>query len=335
MITHFLSEEQVEAYCKDFAHRIIDLGTSTPKVWCPIGLSGIELFKKIAKFLPKEIDRKTIYQPITYTKPSAGRNGAISVALNENSLDTEEIVISQLKEMLKNESTVIVIDSSVHSGSSMLGALKFLESLGANEVLAYSLVIKQNTCFVPHYFGLIVGDHDRALFLLDSIPNNRLSKPKTTFKGVLRKLAEQDALGLDKLDTGVDSISKVGWGDLWYEVRANDFQVYVVETAGKLAGYVKYKIAPSGTLHLDTIAVDKARQGEGVGGALFRWTETTARSYSCHSMELWGIEAEVENYKKAGYVSQGQWLNVGESERYLRMSKPLLYHFDLKKWRES
>lgn len=334
MITHFLSNEQVSAYCKDFAVRIVDLGEEAPKVWCPIGFSGIEIFKIIAKLLPEDFAKTIKVQPIAFKKPAPGQTGSISVVISKRPEDPKEIVEAEveadLRSIFQTSASALIIDSSVHSGSSMIGAEKYLKSLGAKNCQTYSLVIKQSSGFVPHYFGLVVGDHDRALFLLNAIPNNRLSKPKRTLKGTLRKLTAEDAISDYKLDTGVASISKVGLGDLWYEVHAHGYQVYIVEADGRPSGYVKYKITPSNKLFLDTIAVEKSLQNVGIGGALFRWAETTARASACQAIELWGISNEVDNYKKAGYIDHGRWLEVGESERYLHMSKPLLYHFDLK-----
>lgn len=338
MITHFLSKEQVSAYCKDFADRIVDLGDEAPKVWCPIGFSGLEIFKIIAKFLPEDFQKKIKVQPIAYRKPAPGQVGSVSVAISkhlENQKEKAEAEVeADLHSFFQESPSALIIDSSVHSGSSMIGAEKYLKRLGAKSNLTYSLVIKQNSGFVPHYFGLVVGAHDRALFLLEKIPNNRLSKPKQTLKGNLRKLTEEDAISDYKLDTGVPSISKVGFGDLWYEMRANGYQVYIIEDDGRPSGYVKYKITPSNNLFLDTIAVEKSLQGNGVGGALFRWVETTARASACQAIELWGISTEVESYKKAGYIGRDRWLKVGGDESYLHMSKPLLYHFDLK-WEQT
>lgn len=332
MITHFLSREQVAAYCKDFAKRLEELQQDTPLVWCPIGFSGREIAKVVLPFLSQGLQQKIRIQPLTYHKPTHGQPGMVSIVPKNG--QTEEQAREALRQALADSPSALVLDSSVHSGSSMLGAVHFLSDLGAQNSLAYSLVIKQSSGFIPHYFGLVVGDHDRALFLLDAIPNNRLAKPKSVLKGFLRKLTEDDVQRADKLDTGVASISKIGWGDLWYDARAHGYQVYVAEVNGVLAGFVKYKLEPTRRLMLDVIAVDRQTQGRGVGAALFRWAETTARSNSCLSIDLWGIENEVENYEKAGYKGSGCWIDTGGGEKYQHMAKPLLYHFDLKEMSE-
>lgn len=334
MITHFLGKEQVNAYCKDFAKRLQDLGENFPRVWCPIGFSGLELYNIVVSFLPNELRATTVIQPLIYQKPNNGnKRGEIGFAIAQSEIQTESDALSDLKDLLKESSTtVLVLDSSVYSGSSMLSSVRFLEKLEPAAVLTYSLIVKQRAGYIPHYFGLVVGDHDRALFLLDSIPNNRLAKPQLLPTGILREISADDVNMLDKLDTGVDSISKIGWGDLWYDMHAHDFQIYIIEIKTKLVGYVKYRFHTSTqSLMLDVIAVDREFHGKGAGAALFRWVETTARSSSCRYIELWGYAPEVAKYKSAGYQESGKWIDTGNGEKYQLMCKPLLYHFDLNK----
>lgn len=327
MITHFLGREQVEGYCRDLVRRLIDLEDAMPKVWCPIGTSGQALFDIIIRQMPEERRAEILLQPLTYHKGSDESPSRISITPRQGM--NEQQATSDLAKAVK-KLPALVIDSSVHSGSSMLNAAAFLSELGAKNPLTYSLVIKQSSGFIPHYFGVVVGDHDRALFLLDQIPNNRLSKPTKTLKGYLRRLTENDVDRPGKLDTGVDSISKIGWGDLWYEMRAHGYEVYVVESEGALCGFVKYRLEPPKRLMLDVIAVDKSLHEMGVGSALFRWAETAARTSSCHSIALWGIEKHIPDYEKAGYKGTDEWINAGGGEKYQFMTKPLLYHFNLK-----
>lgn len=333
MISHFLGREQVEAYCRDLAKRLIELGDEFPLIWFPIGFSGMELYQVILKFIPREHLGKMLLQPLTYKKPKKGTPGQALLTPMEGY--TEDALKKEVAEAVRNcKSCVLILDSSIHSGSSMLESVRFVRDLGTSNILTYSLIIKRQSGFIPHYFGLVVGDHDRVLFLLNSIPNNRLSKPKAKPTGILRKLNPSDAHQEYKIETQVPSISKIGWGDLWYEMHAHGFQVYVLELDGKLVGYVKYRIVKHSLL-LDVIAVDKNFQGVGAGAALFRWAETSARSASCQDIQLWGIENQVQAYEGAKYVKTGEMLDVGGGERYFHMRKALLYHFDLKVLREE
>ncbi len=43
---------------------------------------------------------------------------------------------------------------------------------GAKQVCSYALVMKHSSGFIPSFWGVTIGDHDRAYFLLDVLPNN-------------------------------------------------------------------------------------------------------------------------------------------------------------------
>lgn len=86
----------------------------------------------------------------------------------------------------------------------MLSVMRFVRGLRPGRLLAYSLVMKRGSCFLPHYFGVVVDDHDRILFLLDAIPNNRLFAGTSPPIGLFRRIEKEDAARRQQyLDTGV------------------------------------------------------------------------------------------------------------------------------------
>ena len=244
----------------------------------------------------------------------------------------KEVIVEQPElqlEVIKNADVVIVLDSSIHSGSTMLAVVKKLESLGANRIITYSLIVKQTSRFIPHYFGLLVGEHERIYFLLPQIPNNRLFKPKLFPVGIFRTITEEDsASNSEPLATSVESISKITWDDLRYQKAAHGHDVYVIEVKGKLAAYISLKFDEDKLL-IDVIAADKTYGHQGFGGALMRWAENLARSKCCSSLHLWAISNQVAWYKGIGFEPTGQKLDFG-AEVYHRMARALLYNFDLK-----
>src|SRR5260370_829005 len=139
--------------------------------------------------------------------------------------------------------------------------MRKLESLGAKNILTYALVIKQNAKYVPHYFGVVVGDHDRTLFLLDSIPNNRLFA-KDYPRVILRKLTEEDCHTNASLDTGLPSMDKIEFNDLLYQKEAHGHEVFVIELDGKIASFVSLKFTV-GKMLIDLLATDRAYAGKG------------------------------------------------------------------------
>ena len=314
MRTLYLGQEEVDGYARDFAERLIALDEGFPNVWSPIGKSGDHLLRLIVGHLPPQLQQKIVVVPTTYDKTS-------KTACLIDKADVE--VIAQAV-------NVLVLDSSVHSGGSMLAVMRLLNSMGTAQLLSYTLVIKRGARFVPHYFGVVVGDHDRVLFMLKMIPNNRLFAKKNSPIGFFRRIEPEDAKRpQDCLDTGVSSLDKISWGDLYYDHRANGYDVIVVEDNKQIAGFLKLKIKDGLTLLIDVIANDKAYRGKGVGGALMRYAETMGRAHECKFIELWAIADQVKFYEKFKYTATNESIDIGGGEFYTLMRRPLLYQFDL------
>lgn len=314
MRTLYLGREEVDAYAHDFAERLVGLDDEFPTIWCPIGKSGDYLARLIASRLTPEKLLTVRVVPVSYDKTA--RKAVLD--------DLNDVAV------IASSKSVLVLDSSVHSGGSMLAVMRLLSDMGEARVLSYTLVIKRGSKFLPHYFGVVVGDHDRVLFLLDSIPNNRLFAGKDAPVGFFRRIEPEDAKrAQDCLDTGVASLDKISWGDLYYDHRVNGYDVIVVEHRSQIAGFVKLKIKEGPTLCIDVIANDKAYRGKGVGGALMRYAETIGRAHECRFVELWAIENQVVFYERFKFVKTGESIDTGGGEVYSLMKRPLLYQFDL------
>jgi GNAT superfamily N-acetyltransferase len=312
--TIYLGREEVDAYARDFAIRLVALSAGFPTVWCPIGKSGDHLARLVAQHLPDDAKEQVQVVPVIYNK-------TIRTASLEDEAD---------RAVIATAATILVLDSSVHSGGSMLAVMRLLSKMGASLLISYTLVIKRGAKFVPHYFGVVVGDHDRVLFLLKEIPNNRLFTGKNPPLGFFRRIEAEDIKRPQtSLDTGVVSLDKISWGDLFYEYRANGYDVIVVEDRDAIAGFLKLKIKPGNILSIDVIANDKSYQGKGIGGALMRYAETIGRAHESRFVELWAISNQVEFYKRYGFDKTEEVIDTGAGEIYVLMRRALLYQFDL------
>ena len=278
-----------------------------PLIWCAIGHSGQEIAILLGDELPNQIKSELKIIPISYDRDK-------HLIRFENPRD---------KKALTKNSTVLLIDSSVHSGASMSAAHKALRQLSVKNICSYSLVLKHGSCFIPNIFGLFIHEFDRAYFLLDKIANHRIMAV-----GALRLLAQTDVTRRQKsVKTDVPSINKMTWPDLWYEVERTGKSVFVYEDGGKIVGFISFQIK-NGHLLIDAIAVDKSQQRRGIGGNLMRWAETNARLSGCRAMELWAIENQIPFYQdSAGFTLKPEKLDLG-SEKYRRMERTLLYNID-------
>lgn len=310
MHTYFLGDAEVGSYAADLAARLVHLGEQAPRTWVSLGISGDKMTAEILKRV---------------LGTSAEPDAIHSVAFDR----TKKEVISREDGELPSDlgdRSVLVIDAAIHSGASMRHLVEALNARGCRSLLSYSLVVKITSEFVPCYFGLMIGEHDRAFFQLDRIPNNRLLQ-RAPF-GAVRMLREDDIRREpDFLTCGVKSIDRMTYGDLWYDTRTKGSHVYLYEIGGEVAGYIHFKRTPENRLFIDLIANGVAFQGQGIGGVLMRWAETYARAARMTAIDLWSIEARMGFYSHHGYVAQGERMDLGgEGEVYHLMRRRLLYN---------
>lgn len=314
MITHFIGDAEVNRYAKDFAERLVSLDSDFPLIWLTIGESGEEIAADILQLLPESRFKQVQLIRLGYNRTDN------HILYEDGFIWTD----------LDQDSIVLVVDSSVHSGTTMAAVVKELHNQGISQILSYALVLKRNSCFIPNYFGLIIDDHDRALFKLEKFANNRLCKKKPF--GTLRKLNQNDVhLTPDHIDSGVASIDKITWGDLWYEKSAKSSQVYVYELNGRIKAFISFKVQQQNALFIDAIATSADLIGTGIGGVLMRWAETWARSANCNEVTLWSIDEpkRIEFYERFGFTLTGETLTLGINEKYKHMNRVLLYNLDV------
>ena len=342
MKTYYLDENTINAYLADLLvnrlPQVIDQSRQ-PLVFCPIGISGMELYSRlsvVARTLVLDHPKIQRFIDATIIKAIYDRkNGAVAfVKISE--INENHGAGFSLEENIKS-CHLIVLDSSVHSGCSMRSIMDDLIQSGAGTVTAYSLVVKATSRFIPNFFSLIIGHDDRALFMLPNIPNNRVMPT-----GVLRMLDEKD-IARKSLVCGVSSLDRIKWSDLYYSTRVHPGQhVYVYENliserTSAFLGYISMNIPKSGDLFIDTLVVDQDSKGQKVGANLMRFADTLARHTHCRKMGLWALHVandpqkdSVGFYEKCKFEKvPGQRMILPEksgNETYLFMQRMVMPH---------
>lgn len=313
MITHFIGEAEVDAYLRDLAGRLAASESNRPRVWIPIGRSGRVLADRILRLDEAAgfID-DTVIVLASYDR-----------AKNQAQLDPEEA------EEIRGQ-RVLVLDSSVHSGITMWGVVLEVFKYEPAQLEAYSLVVKRGSTFVPTFWALTMDDHDRAYFMLDRLPNNRLQKPDGVRGVFIRKLARTDLDVLGPVTSGLDSMDRITWADRWYDMRRSDKRrcTYLLHLGTNVVGYLTVASNADGSiLTIDEVAIDRTQQRKGLAGTLLRWAETVARQSGISLIELWGVDDAVELYARLQYqkVDSEPAMRLEGHDHFL-MQKRLIHH---------
>ncbi|WP_216332548.1 GNAT family N-acetyltransferase [Rhizobium sp. X9] len=315
MRTYVLSDAEVAAYLRDLSDRLVALGDMLPKTWYSVGISGDKVVRPLMALLPEALRDTIDVRRVSYNR-STGDISAFDLSNPDLPLSDKDF-----------PTNAFVIDGPIHSGSTMLAIIRWLTRNGVTEIVSYGLVIKRSTDFVPSFFGLMIGEHDRAYFQFKSIPNHRLRK-KGPF-GVLRTLEAADAkVTKQKIDAGDNSLSEISLSDLWYAKRGKGEHVYLYELAGEFVGFVHF-IATEKSLLVDALAVEDGHQGKDIGGLLLRWVENWARNHKLAVINLWAIEKELPFYRHMKYQPiAGEEMMELDGENFVKMSRRLLYNID-------
>jgi len=306
LITHFLGREEVAAYGSDFARRLANLKSDFPSKWFPIGLSGEKIAEVVYGFLPQEFKDK-VEATTAYLDRKAG----------EVKFD------DPLTDVVFDEQPILLIDSAVHSGTTMLKISQHLSGLGAKNIISYTLMLKRTSTMIPTYFGILVGDRDRVYFQLDQMPNNRLCELPPF--GVLRTVSKGD--GGRKLHQLGEPFKDFSLGDLLYDQETKKYRPYVYEIGNDICGLVSFTRKKKHILFIDAWATSVDFQGRGIGGAMMRWAETWGRSNKCNLIELWAFDKAVPTYLKMGYAAvAGREMTLSPIHRYTLMTKKILHN---------
>ena len=313
MNTHLLSRTAVRAYLRDLLANIQRM-QPRPAVWCPMTRSGTVLLREMREIMAEELPG--LASGFSIVTIDADDKGAVFFR-NREPGDIEG-------------KPVFLFDGAVHSGTKMTNCAQALFNAGAAAVLTYSLVLKHSSSFIPTLWSLSIADTDRAFFLLDAIPNNRLDAGPHQHAPPcvhIRILSESDAAS-QPVESGVSSLDRVTWGDRHFDMQLDSGRTtYLLQTATGIGGYLTVNRATPGILHVDEIVIGTAARGAGLGGILLRFAETLARQSDATFVRLHAIEERISFYEKHGYhpVPGTHALRL-DAEVYRLMERPVLYH---------
>lgn len=307
MQTYLLGSEEVKAYLLDCAERLGKSDAGVPTLWCPIGESGEVLAETLLQLQSPFIDLDKI--------------SLITAWYHRDSKTVAFDSVEPASEF--DDRDVLLVDSSVHTGGTMARIHKMIASFAARRVCTYSLVIKQRTTFVPSLWGLTINDHDRALFLLSQLPNNRLHPNLLGLSMLL--LQDPSTPAVHCGDPNLDART---WQDrLGAMHRDADRRTYLLYQNKNLIGYLTIRLdRQNNRLLIEELAVDQNFQKMGYSGAMMRWAETFARQEQCERLVFRVPKYALNRYVEQGYQSYRPDLvmNVNGQE-YVLVVKPLLH----------
>jgi GNAT superfamily N-acetyltransferase len=314
MKTYHIGREEVYGYVRDFISRLRKF-EPMPMVWCPVTESGDDLLQALLAIVREECPELLDSVRV------------LAVEVNDGG-DAVHFVGERPEDVLPGQ-TVLLFDGAVHSGRMMRRCTAEVLRHRPAELCSYSLVIKRGSSFIPTLWGVMIEESDRAYFLLDDIPNNRMdagTRPQPLVH--LQKLGSEH-LERPPILSGVPSIDRMTWGDRYYQMQTSTSGTctYVLERGPNMVGFLTLHFSEADSLTIDEIVVAEAQRGGGYAGVLLRFAETVARHAECHSIRLNALRERIPVYDGFRYrpIPGKEVLHLG-AEEYQPMEKAVLYH---------
>lgn len=298
MHTYFLGSEEVLAYLRDATARLplifTDSEAGRPPVLVSLGTSGDELLRRwIDEIQPPLSDG------VSFLRAARLADGSVEYRDEDDATLTGQALADRVKGR-----SCLVVDSSAHSGRSLLAGWEPLASAGAADVFTYALTLKAGSCITPTIWSLTLGDADRCYFLLDRLPNHRLA------------WAADDAAGLKPSRSAfqlvdasnVPASMRPNWADALprsshYTSRLllQGMEAVGSVTHGRSGGrFVVAAIHAVGSAEASAPQV-KMQERSLIWQRLLRVAETLARSGDADSFEIWLPEDNLQHYLDRGF----------------------------------
>jgi len=316
--TYLIGKDEVRAYVRDLVNRLEKIDPF-PTVWCPVTKSGDAIQAVITDALKAHRPERLNGVRVVPIDVARAETGAITITFPESDPSAEF-----------HGKSVLLLDGAIHSGETMRLCAAEVLKFGPAELSSYSLVMKAGAAFIPTFWGLGIDETDRAFFLLDQIPNNRLDAgTKEKQAPVHLERLSRSHVDKQQVNTTVKSMNRMTWSDRLFQMEAADAQPpcsYLLFRGTTIVGYLTVH-ASGDEFSIDEVAVDEKFTGQKYGGILMRFADTLARQGGCARVRLNAIEGKVSLYEKFGYRKiSGRPPLVLDDETYYPMERTVLYH---------
>jgi hypothetical protein len=117
-----------------------------PTIWSPITCSGNVLVKELLELVK------------AHYPGWASRVSVVPIGISNETKKVHFLTPSPEQEI--NGKSVLLLDTAIHTGSTMRGAVAEIVKMGAIDACAYSLMVKCDSSFIPTMWGFMIDKTD-------------------------------------------------------------------------------------------------------------------------------------------------------------------------------
>lgn len=245
----FITEEIFNFLLKSLAKDLLNYYGKDLPVLIGVGISGIEIVGRLPEFL----GAPNIEIFVCDVERMKGKLKAIN-------FPSEEI----------KGKKVLITYARVDTGKTLSFLSEMAMRSGALDVKTLSIAVRESALYFPNFFCFIIKDEDNMYLLLDGYPPDiTLPYPAVASfpYALIHELTPEDA-HKEWFKCGDERIDKIGVGEyLYYKKLSKQCRIFVIDDGKRILGILHFSKRKD-RVWIDTVAVSRDIQGQGVGSKL-------------------------------------------------------------------
>jgi hypoxanthine phosphoribosyltransferase len=254
---------------------------SSEKIQYPIfigaGESGEEIVNKLLNKIGSQNDK------IEHYRMDVGNKGH----------EFQELIFNDF-----NGKSILICDSIVNTGSTLLQMRKYFLEKGAKDVKTLTIFLRNGSKFIPNFWVSAIENYEDVIFGIKKYPINCYPK------GSIKKIEQSDCG--QKINCGKQFIRQTI--DDYYHRQCMDPECcgFLIEDEGKNVGILFLKYLSPSIVYLEAIGIDEDKQDLGYGSTLMSFFEDFCRMNRIKKVKIWAYEDRVGFYEKFEFQKTGR-----------------------------
>lgn len=194
--------------------------------------------------------------------------------------------------------SILICDSIVNTGSTLLQMRKYFLDKGAKDVKTLTIFLRNGSKFIPNFWVSAIENYEDVIFGIKKYPINYYHK------GSIKKIEQTDCG--NKINCGKQFIRQTI--DDYYHRQCMDPECcgFLIEDEGKIVGILFLKYLSPSIVYLEAIGIAEDKQDLGYGSTLMSFLEDFCRMNRIKKVVMWAYEDRVGFYERFEFTKTGR-----------------------------
>jgi len=279
----YLTEEIFSRLLDSLAYEVRGLYSDKLPIFIGVGISGVEIVGR----MPEILGDLTVETLVCDVRREGETNKVIKFPIEK--VKGKKVLIAYVR---------------VDTGRTLTAVSNLAFESGATDVKTLSIAARNGALCFPNFFSFMINDEDNLYLLVDGYPPDmRRPYPPVIVSPTetVRELNSDDA-SRKWFECGDERIDKATAGEyLYYKKVSKNCKVFVVENRDRIIGLLHYYLTPRRSARIETLAISKDMQGQGIGAKLINFFIDWCRFNGVKWIHLDAFKEREGFYRKLGF----------------------------------